>query len=126
MANVLNTLGHVGLDIVHAIEVPFKFIIKADKVLNTVVKDQPELASVLATLVQKAEEVGAASLLAGSDKGLNLAEDAAALAQVEAFFAWFKATVVPEIEKVFDEIKTDLAATSVSPVVPAAPTATVA
>lgn len=115
-------LEDVGKDIVKVIEDPFKFVVKAEKVLQTAITDQPELKTVLTTMVQKAEEVGASAVLAGSSKGLNLAEDATALQQAQAFFEYFKASVVPVIEKVFAQVKADVTS-PVAPAVPAPPVA---
>lgn len=115
MADVFGAIETVGKDIVKVIEEPFKFVVKAEAVIATAIKDDPEIKAVITTLVQKASEVGAAAVLAGGSKGLNLAEDSAALSQAEAFFEWFKATVVPLVEKVYGEIKTDLTTPAATP-----------
>ena len=104
-----------GKDVIKGITYPFTYAYKASKVLATVIKDQPVLKVLLTQMVQKAEQIAADGLAAGGAKGLNLAEDAVVLADAEAFFVWFKANVVPEIETVYGEIKTDVSA-AVAPV----------
>lgn len=97
-------VGHVAEKIV---EFPV-WIEKGIKVLDTAVKDQPALKATLTTLLQKGEAIVASGAVDVAAKGLNLAADAATLAQVEDFFMWFKSTVIPEIEAVYNEVKTDV------------------
>jgi hypothetical protein len=92
-------------------EFPVKLITwgeKAEKVLSSAIGDQPELKTVLTTLVAKAESIGSAGLTAGAGSGLNLVADSAVLADATDFFTYVKATVVPLIESIYDQVKTDV------------------
>ena len=112
--SVGSVLENVGKDVVKGVEAPFKWIGKAEKVLATAIKDQPELRTTVITLVQKAEAITASGVKDVGEKGLNLQDDAATLALVEDFFSYFQQTLVPIVEKVYAEVKTDVA----SPVAP--------
>jgi hypothetical protein len=50
--------------------------------------------------------VGRLSVAAG--KGIDLAADARALADAEAFFGYFKSIFVPLVEKVYSEVAADI------------------
>jgi hypothetical protein len=100
--------GHILTEIVEA---PIKLITwgeKAEKVLATAIADQPELKTVLTTIVTKAEAIGTAGVAAAGGAGLNLTADAAVLADAEDFFVYVKTTVVPLIESIYGEVKADI------------------
>ncbi len=101
-------LEHVLGDIVEA---PVKLITwgeKAEKVIQTAIADQPQLQSVLATLVKDAASIGTAAVTAGGTSGLNLTADASVLANAEAFFTYVHGTVIPLIETIYDQVKADI------------------
>lgn len=108
---VAGAVGHAikeGAEaVVDGIESPFKFIVKADHVMQTIIKDEPELKTLLTTMVQKSEELESTVIKAVEDKGLNWQEDADTVTAVRAYFSWFKGSVVPEIEKVYTELKAE-------------------
>ncbi len=106
----LKDVGHVALNVVDGkyIAEAVTWTEKAESVLATAIKDQPELKATLTTLVQKAEAIGTDAVTDVAGKGLNLAADAKTLADAEAFFAWIISTLVPLIESVYTEVKTDL------------------
>ena len=106
MSNVFET---IGTDVLKGVEAPFKFIDKAEQVLATAIKDEPELKTVITTLVQKASTIGAAVTLDVSEKGVNLIDDATTLSELKDFFTYFNASVVPVIESVYGQVKTDVA-----------------
>lgn len=113
---VIKDIGKMSLNIVDG-----KYIVeallwteKAAAVLGTVIKEQPDLKATLTELVSKAEAIGADIVADAAGKGLNLAADAKTLADVEEFFSWFTTTVVPLIESVYGELKTDISGASTS------------
>jgi hypothetical protein len=108
--STLADVGHVALNVVdgHYIAEALTFTDKAASVLATAIKDQPELKTALTTLVTKAEAIGADAATDVAGKGLDLVSDAKTLADVEALFGWIMATLVPLVESVYDEVKTDV------------------
>lgn len=107
---VMKDIGKVSLNIVDG-----KYIVealswteKASAVLATAIMEQPTLKATLTDLVNKAEAIGADIVADAAGKGLNLAADAKTLADVEDFFKWFTATVVPLVESIYGELKTDI------------------
>lgn len=107
---VIKDIGKVSLNIVdgHYIAEALSWTEKAAAVLGTVITEQPTLKATFTDLVSKAETIGADIAVDAAGKGLNLASDAKTLADVEDFFKWFTATVVPLIESVYGELKTDI------------------
>ena len=103
-------LETIGKDVLKAVTKPFTFLAKTEKVLDTVITDQPVLKTLLTQTVVKSEQIAVDGLAAGGSKGMNLVADAQVLNDAEQFFVWFKNTVVPEIEKVYGEISTDVKA----------------
>jgi hypothetical protein len=100
--------GQVLLDIV---EFPVKLITwgeKAEKVLATAIKDQPELKDVLTQIVTRAEAIGGAAVAAAGGDGINLTADATVLADAEQFFLYIKSTLVPIVEAIYGEVKADI------------------
>lgn len=113
---VIKDIGKVSLNVIDG-----KYIVealswteKASAVLATVIKEQPDLKETLTELVSKAETIGADIVADAAGKGLNLASDAKTLADVEDFFKWFSSTVVPLIESVYGELKTDISGAATS------------
>ena len=110
--NPFPTIGHdlkvAAVDVEHVAVKVVDFLPHAAEVLATAIKDQPEIKSALLKLVQKASGVLASGTVAASDRGIDLAADAATLAAAEDFFAYFKGTFVPLVESVYTEIAVDL------------------
>ncbi|MCU1247073.1 MAG: hypothetical protein JWQ49_102 [Edaphobacter sp.] len=112
MSNPLRTIGH-GLkvaaeDVIKAVEYPVEFLVKAEKVIASAIHDQPEIKAAILSLVKQAQTVIADTVGAVAGKGLDLAADAKALADAEAFFEYFKSTFIPLVEKVYTEVAADL------------------
>ena len=120
MGNVFETIGHdvkvgaedVGKGVKAGVEFaiihPIEFCIKAEVVLATAIKDQPELKAAVLSLVSQATNVIGDVSSAVADKGLNLKEDTDTLAAAEAFFLYFKSAFIPLMEKVYGEVKADI------------------
>jgi hypothetical protein len=108
---VVEDVGH-GIKVAAEDVVKFpSFVVKAAAVLETAIKDQPEVKAVLTSLVQQGESIAVSVTTDVAGKGLNLAADAATLALVESFFVYFKSTVIPMIENIYGEIKVDVSVT---------------
>jgi uncharacterized protein YbjQ (UPF0145 family) len=115
---VVSDIGKVSLNIVdgHYIAKALTFSEKAASVIATAIKDSPQLKAALTELVTKAEAIGADAVVDAAGKGINLAADAKTLADAEAFFTWIISTLVPLVESVYSEVKTDLTATNTTTV----------
>jgi hypothetical protein len=110
---VLTDVGHVSLNVIdgHYIAEALSFAEKAEAVLATAIKDSPTLKSVLTDLVAKSEALGADAVSVAGADGINLATDAKALADVEAYIAWIRATLVPIVISLYSDLKTDITST---------------
>jgi hypothetical protein len=119
MENVFETIGHdikVGVEDVgkgveegveYAIIHPIEFCVKAEKVLASAIKDRGEVKAAVLDLVKQASGVIDDVAIDVADKGFNLREDAKTLSDAEAFFAYFRSTFIPLVEKLYAEIKAD-------------------
>jgi hypothetical protein len=120
MGNVFETIGHdvkvgaedVGKGVEKAVEFaivhPIEFCVKAEAVIASAVKDSPEVKTAVLGLVKQATGVIGDVATATAEKGINLADDAKALADAEAFFNYFKSTFIPLVESLYAEVKTDV------------------
>lgn len=102
-------LETVGKDIVKAVEAPVVLLVKAEKVIETAIKDQPALKSAVTTVVKDAVAISAKVAAVVGEKGLNLADDEALLEEIKQFFlADIETGLIPVVEKVYGEVKADL------------------
>ena len=120
MGNPLETLGHdikvgavdIGKDVAKGVDVavvkPIEFVVKAEKVIETAVKDQPIVRDAVVALVKQATTVIDDFKTDVSDGLINLSADEQTLKDAEAFFNWFKSTFIPTIEKVYGDVSTDV------------------
>jgi len=121
MGNVFDTIGHdikVGAEDVgkgveevveYAIVHPVEFVVKAEKVLTSAIKDQPEVKDAVLGLVKQATGVIGDVATDAADKGINLEADAKTLTDAEAFFTYFKSTFIPLVESLYAEVEADVA-----------------
>ena len=100
----------IGVKIVHGLEIPVKIFQKVDIVIQDVIKDEPELKSLITTMVAKAETIGMDTLGAVGDRGVNLVLDEKDIADMVDFFKFVNTSVVPEFIKIYGQIKTDISA----------------
>jgi len=105
VANVIETIGK---DILHGVEFPFVYTAKAIKVLNSAIKDQPEIKAAVIDLIKQAETVIGDTAKDVSEKGLVLTDDTKTLADAEAFFQYFRDQFCPLVAKVYSEVASDL------------------
>ena len=120
MGNVFETIGHdikvgaedVGKGVEKGVEFaivhPIEFCVKAEAVIASAVKDSPEVKTAVLGLVKQATGVIGDVATATAEKGINLADDAKALADAEAFFNYFKSTFIPLVESLYAEVKADV------------------
>lgn len=122
MNPVVKGLQTAGKDVLKVIESPVTLLIKAEKVLETAIKDQPALKDAVTTAVK--DGVSIASDLAGviASKGVNWIADETLVAQVESFFTNdLLGKLVPVVEQVYGELKGDIEPTpEVKPIATAA------
>src|SRR4030088_2121832 len=88
----------VAKDIAHGVVYPVEFLVKAEKVIASAIQDQPEIKAVVLNMIKQAQGVIADSISVAAGKGIDLAADAKALADAEAFFGYFKSTFIPLVE----------------------------
>jgi hypothetical protein len=113
MSNPLEAIGHglkvAGEDVAHVAVEIVEFLPKASAVIANAIKDEPTVKQAVLDLVKNAEQVFADGAIAVAGKGVDLVSDAKVLADAEAFFGYFKTEFVPLIEKLYGEVKADLA-----------------
>lgn len=119
MGNPLETLGHdikvgavdVGKDVAKGVDVaivqPIEFVVKAEKVIATAVKDQPIVRDAMVALVKQATTVIDDFKTDVSDGLINLSADEQTLKDAEAFFNWFKSSFIPTMEQVYGDLSSD-------------------
>lgn len=83
---------------------PFKHAAQMAHILDVTAKDAPQVKDCIVALVEEGEKVGVDSLLAIGQKGLNLPEDIAVLEEAKNFFAYFKNTFCPQVEKIYSDL----------------------
>jgi hypothetical protein len=98
----------VAKDIAYGVEYPVEFLTKAEKIIASAIKDQPEIKTAVLNLVKQAQTVIADSVSVAAGKGIDLVADAKALADAETFFGYFKSTFIPLVEQVYAEVAADL------------------
>ena len=112
MSNPLEVVGHdlkvAAIKTEHAVAKAVDFLPHAAALLAAAIKDLPEVRTAVTELVAKAQVVIADSVTDVAGKGLNLAEDAQTIADAEAFFAYFRDSFMPAIEKIYAEITDDI------------------
>jgi hypothetical protein len=113
MSNPFVAIGHglkvAAADTEHVIVEAVEFLPKAERVIASAIKDEPTVKQAVLDLVKNAEQVFADGAVAVAGKGVDLVSDAKVLADAEAFFAYFKTEFCPLIEKLYGEVKADLA-----------------
>ena len=113
--NILQAIKTFGQDALKEIELPVSDVDKVFLVLTKGAADAPEVATVVRTLVTKALTLGAAGSLAVAADGINIPDDLAVLADAKDLYSYVKATVIPTVEKTWDDL-----AASLNPAAPAA------
>jgi len=98
----------VAKDIAHGVEYPVEFLVKAERVIASAIQDQPEIKSAVVNRSNQAQGRIADSIGVAAGKGIELAADAKALADAEAFFGYFKSTFIPLVEQIYSEVSADL------------------
>ena len=105
-------VGHdikiAAVDVAHVIEAPISLLVKAEKVLASAIKDQPDVKAAVINLIKQAETVISDVTIVSASKGLDLASDAKALADAEIFFQYFRSTFIPLVEAVYKEVAADI------------------
>lgn len=105
----MSKLGTVAHDCLKVIEAPFTYAAKAEKVLATALKNEPELKTTIATLIQKCETIASDGVKDVAERGLNIPDDLATLHAIQDLGAYIRATVEPLIVRLYGELKIDVA-----------------
>jgi hypothetical protein len=97
-----------AVDTAHVVVKVVEFLPKAEKVIATAIKDDPEVKAAVLDLVKQATAVIGDVSTDVADKGINLAAGSKTLVDAEQFFSYFKSEFIPMVESVYAEIKTDV------------------
>lgn len=127
MSNIITDIGHgikvAAVDTVHAVEEVVGALPKAVAVLSTALKNEATLKTTVLNLIEEGAKVIGDGTLAAASKGTNVVEDAATIADAEAFLTYFKNTFLPAVASLYGELKADITGTTATPA--ATPTAEV-
>ena len=104
---MLTAVEHLGGDVLRGIEWPFQHAAALAALIGDGLKREPEVKTVVVTLVQKFEAIGPDALAAYGSKGANIVEDAATLEDVKAAFSYFTGTFLPTVEAAYKQLKSD-------------------
>jgi hypothetical protein len=114
--NVITEVGHgiktAAVDTAHAVVKVATALPRAAAVLATALKDEPQVKTAVLALIAQGAKIGADGAIDVADKGTNLVEDAATVADCEAFVNYFKQTFIPTVAALYSEVKADLTATA--------------
>lgn len=105
--NRLTAVEHLGADVLEGMEWPFKHAPALVALIGDGLKREPEVKTVVITMVQKFEAIGPDALGAYAAKGGNFIEDAAVAEDVKSAFSSFTGTFLPTIEAAYKELKKD-------------------
>ena len=107
MSNPLSTIGHgievAAKDIVKVVD----FLPHVVSLLNTAIKNEPQVKTLIQTLITEAGTVISTGGTAVASEGTNLLADAATLAAAEAFFTYFKNIFLPAAESLYKDLAAD-------------------
>jgi hypothetical protein len=98
-----------------------KAVEKIATIFDQLKTDAPELRAALVGLVGYAEAVGGDIAVDSSADGLNVTADLATLKAAADLITYFRTTVLPIVEQVYGQVKTDTATTVAASPAPAAP-----
>jgi len=106
--NIGIVLKDAGGAVLHAVEAPFKEGETIAQLLQTAVKDTPEIKGVVMQTVALAEAVGTAGATAAAGDGINVAADVATFNAIAALYAYVKGTLVPVAKQIWGDVEADL------------------
>lgn len=113
IVHAAQVVGHdikvAAIDTEKAVVKTVEFLPHAIKLLDTAIADQPQVKQAVVDLIKQAGVVTGDVTIDITDKGINLVADLQTLKDIVAFFDYFKSTWVPLIEKIYGEVKADLA-----------------
>ena len=112
-----NEIEKIGEDVVHGVETAAKDVAeavvvlpKAVRALDTIIKEEGPAKAELKTFIGLCKKVDTDVTEDVSEHGFNLADDELTLADANAAFAYFRSTLLPELEKVVGEVEADVEA----------------
>ena len=112
----MNKIETIGEDVLHGVEKVFSVVDKTGKVVESLIHNESTLKPVLVRSIQDAVALAGEVDTCITEKGLNLADDQKLLTAIKAYFDEIKATLIPEVEKVYGEIEADVTAAPATPV----------
>jgi hypothetical protein len=104
----MNAFENVVEKIGKGIAWPFVHATQVIEVLTTALKDEPTVKTAIVGLVQQIEMLdkdGATSL---ADKGIDIPEDIATVADAKALWAYVTGTFLPAVESAYKDFDADL------------------
>ena len=106
----MNILQKVLADVENVVKEPIAIATKVKTIFEQVTEDTPQLRTVFIGLVSKLEAVGGDITAVVNADGVNISGDVQTFQDAAAAISYFRATVLPVVEQVYGQIKTDFAA----------------
>ena len=110
-----NEIEKIGEEVVHGIETAAKDVAevvvelpKAVRALDTIIKEEQPVKADLKQFITLCEKVTGDIKTDVAEHGFNIADDEQTLADANAAFAYFRSTLLPELEKVVGEVESDV------------------
>ena len=119
--SVITVIKKIGEKIISIVEWPFKHAVALEELLSDGLKDEPEVKAAIIGLTERAGAIGADTVAAIAEHGLDVPEDLKDVEDVKALFAYIQTTFLPAIEKAYADFKSATAGLS-TPAAPAAAT----
>ena len=101
----MNGFEKVMVDIGKGIEWPFKHGVALLTLIDKGLTDAPEVRDAVKGLIAYASTVAVDGAIVVSSKGMDLPADMAELIAAKALFGYVTGTFLPEMEKVFGDLK---------------------
>lgn len=81
---------------------------KVEKVIATLIENESAFKTVLISEVSQMVSLASQVAKVVSEKGLAFSDDETLMSSIQTFFAGIKTTFIPEVEKIYGEISTDV------------------
>jgi hypothetical protein len=102
---VESVLEHVGEDVLHVVEWPFKNAAELVEYLGVALKDVPEAKTAIQGLIQQFAVIPVDVMADVAANGLNFPKDVQTLADIQAFCKYFLNTFVPQVKAIVGDVK---------------------
>ena len=93
----MDSIEQIAATVGHDLEKPLEFAAKALRVIDTVVKAQPEFKQLLTDLIAKSEALGTEASIDVADRGASITLDIKTAADLLSFVSWVRSALVPVV-----------------------------